>query len=235
MKIIVRACGERTAQECIRRTAQIGEVVVIENVFPFREVLRKTLEIGSSFDQKWVPVIDADVLLKPGSVNQAMRQLRGKEHKVFCLDGLTRDKILNVKRRAGIHIFNRELMPMALDYVRDSIKPETRVRQSMMGFGYKTYIGGIVFGKHDHEQYFRDIYRKAFIQVRKLGGKIRDLNLDQKWPQLARYDDDYKVVLAARRDSMAGKREIFFDASMYRDLADRAIAELGLKEKEPYG
>ena len=231
MKIIVRTVGERTRDECIRRARLEGDVDVIEGITPFHEVLRATYETGVRYDQDWVPVVDGDVLLKDGVIAQAVHELRYMGN-VFCLDGRTKDKILHTVRRAGIHIYNRRMLEQALEYVKDSIKPETRAREAMANnHNAYTHVGAIVFGYHDYEQYYRDLYRKAYLQTRKLRTKLP--RFMKRWPQLALRDDDYKVIIAANRVAWNRECEVAFDASIYYD-ADDAIARLGLEEKGPY-
>lgn len=234
MKVIVRTVGERTTDECIRRASLIGEVDVISGVTPFCEVLRETLRRGLQYDQPWIPVIDADVLLFDGTIEAALNELESMDS-VFCLDGRTKDKILRVTRRAGVHIFNRSMIETAMQYVRDSIKPETRCRQAMeREHGAKTHTGHIVFGLHDHEQYYRDLWRKSYLQAQKMGRTIRKApqhNLN-RWPELAETDPDYRVILAAHEAGTRHEGEIPFDATKDHGAVE-AIKALGLTEKGP--
>lgn len=232
VRIIVRTVGERTTDECIRRASLEGDVNVISGQTPFYRVLEETYKLGMTYDQEWVPVVDADVLLTQGKLTAAVKML-SKMDGVFCLDGKTEDKILRMKRRAGIHIYRRDLLETALQYVSDSIKPETRARQAMeSNHGQRTYVGDIIFGLHDYEQYYRDLYRKAYLQTKKLGGKIG--RVKKKYPMLAQQDNDYKAILAGHRAGTERRYRHVFDASQYYG-ADEAIASLGLQEKGPYG
>ncbi|MFA5703780.1 MAG: hypothetical protein WC982_09735 [Advenella sp.] len=231
VRIIVRTVGERTADECIRRASLEGDVDVISGCTPFFRVLEETYKLGSTYDQEWVPVVDGDVLLTEGKITAAVKVL-SEMNGVFCLDGKTDDKILNMKRRAGIHIYRRDLMEAALQYVTESIKPETRARQAMeLNHAARTYVGDIVFGLHDYEQYYRDLYRKAYLQVKKLGGKIG--RVKKKYPMWAQNDDDYKAILAGHIAGTERRYKHVFDAAQYYG-ADDAIARLGLREKAPY-
>ena len=230
----MRSSGERTRDECIRRAALIGEVELIEGVAPFSAVLRETYEIGATFEgQEWVPVIDGDVLLEEGAILRGIEELRGRRD-IFCLDGKTKDKILAKKRRAGIHIYRRELLEAALDYVGESLKPETRAREAMaLRHRKATFIGEVIYGRHDHEQYYRDLWRKAFIQTQKLRKTLKRRDYIGKWRQLATAgDDDYRVILAAHR---AGNREegtLRFDATENYGALE-GLRRLGIEEKRP--
>lgn len=231
MKIIVRGSGERTQAECIRRANEQGHVELIVGVSPFWRALKETYELGMTFDQPWVPVVDADVLLDPGVIEAAVKELSGSRN-VFCLDGLTHDKVLNTVRRAGIHIYNRDLLETALQYATDSIKPETRARQAMEKYhDQRTHVGRIMFGRHDHEQYYRDLYRTAYLQTVKLRTKLP--KHVKQWRQLAKTDDDYRVIMAAHQAGNEARYRHTFDSTEYYG-ADQALVELGLIEKGPY-
>ena len=230
MRIIVRSSGERTRDECIRLAQREGDVDVIEGVTPFSEALRETYRLGMTYDQQWIPVIDADVLLYSGTLTKAV-EMADKLKDVFCWDGKTDDKILATVRRAGIHIYYQPLLEQAIELVPEAIKPETRTRQYMAERGHRTHVGDIVFGKHDYEQYYRDLWRKSYLQVQKLGGKVP--KHAHKWKRLSQRDDDYRVIEAAHK---AGKRthgDKVFDASVNYG-AEQAIAQLGLQEKSRY-
>jgi hypothetical protein len=74
MEIIVRASGERTENECIRLASKQGNVHIIR-AFPFGESIRQTYKLALTFNQKWTPVIDADVLLNPDVLDKAIKHL----------------------------------------------------------------------------------------------------------------------------------------------------------------
>jgi hypothetical protein len=228
--IIVRACGERTERECIKQARKQGTVYVVRE-HPFGESIRKTYELAIELNQKWMPVIDADVILSPGTLSKAVKWLDGQKKNVFCLDGKTKDKIMMSIRRAGIHIYRTSLLPDAMRYIDDSrVKPESHVRKSMEKHGYKTVVGGIVFGVHDYEQYYVDLWRKSVCQTKKLGGVIRKTNITKKWALLAKRDDDYRVILAAHNHGIKHASKIIIDSRITYG-AEEGIAALGLKEK----
>jgi hypothetical protein len=199
-QIIIRAAGERTEKKCIELAEQQGDVHVIR-AEPFAESIRQTyikaIEIGAEF----TAVIDADVLLYKDTIGRAVRELEGMERNVFCLDGKTADKTFMCSRRAGVHIYRTDLLKMALQYVDDSfskLKPESYIRERMAEHGFKTWDGGIhIFGQHDYEQYFTDLWRKACCQAWKLEKMIEKKKIAKLWKVNAAFDDDFKVIFAA--------------------------------------
>lgn len=231
MNIIVRTTGERTTDECIRRASKQGTVHVV-NACPFGEAIRQTYTMAMDFNQKWTPVIDADVLLHDNVLSQAIKILDDKSNKFFCLDGKTNDKILMKNRRAGVHIYRTSMLQHAIKYIDNNhIKPESNVRLKMNAQGFPTYTCELIFGLHDYEQYYRDLWRKAVCQTRKLAGMTGKRPV--KWKRLAKSDKDFLVIYHAH---LYGKKlggHIVIDArKMYG--AKEGIEDLGLKEKGEY-
>ena len=232
IKIVVRACGERTEQKCIELAKRQGQVKIIRAV-PFGESIRKTYLYGLTLTQKWLPVIDADVLLFDNTIKKAIAQLNAiKTKEIFCLDGKTKDKIMLQKRRAGIHIYRTVLLKKALKFIDNNhIKPESHIRRSMSKLGYPTYTGKIIFGLHDYEQYYFDLWRKAICQTQKLAGKIRrKKGLKIQWNRLKRIDKDYLVIMKAHLYGKKFCKKITIDRRIDFD-AEKHIKRLGISEK----
>lgn len=231
MKIIIRTIGERTENECIRRCKLQGHVYIVRE-YPFGKAIKKTYELAMSFDQKWVPVIDADVLLHHDVLRQAIQQLQDKSIKTFCWDGTTNDKIMMKNRRAGIHIYNSEMLKTAIQFIdNNQIKPETYVRKRMLKLGFPTLKSNFVFGLHDYEQYYRDLWRKAICQTKKLAGMVGKRPV--KWKKAARKDKDFYVIYEAYKWATKHKPNIIIDARNDFD-AQFHLQRLKIKEKEKY-
>jgi hypothetical protein len=233
MNIIVRCCGERTEQKCIDLAKKHGTVHVVR-ARPFGESIRKSYKLALSFKgQKWVPMIDGDVLLIDGNIEKAIKYLNElNDNKIFCLDGKTKDKIMRCTRRAGIHIYRRALLNTAYKYIDNKqLKPESFVRRTMTKNGYKTVTGKIVFGYHDYEQYYCDLWRKSFCQSQKLARKIKKSNIKKKWKLMANKDNDYKVILAAHIAARRFRGKIIIDKNIDFGARD-GIKKLNLTEKE---
>jgi hypothetical protein len=232
MNIIVRCCGERTEKKCIQLAELQGTVHIIR-AYPFGESLRQSYKLGMTFKQKWVPMIDADVILLAGSIIKGIKFLNDNDRNrnIFCLDGKTKDKIFLNTRRAGIHIYRRSLLEQALPYIKNTkIKPESHVRRTMVKLGYPTVTGKIVFGYHDYEQYYCDLWRKSFAQTQKLAGKIRKTNIRNKWKKRAETDKDFKVILAAHDQGRLYQDRIIIDKRKNYG-AEEGLKRLGIQEK----
>lgn len=231
MKIIVRCCGERTEKRCIELAKKQGEVFIVKNTYPFGEAIRRTYEMAMKFNDKWVCVVDADVLLFNQTLIRAVDELNGLSDNMFCLDGKTNDKILMSNRRAGIHIYRIDFLKKAIGFIdNNNIKPESNVRRKMEKLGYPTYVSKIIFGKHDFEQYYCDLWRKAICQTRKLARKIKNRPL--KWHKLSKKDKDFLVIYNAHRYGKKISHKIIIDKRCDFE-AEKQIRRMGLSEKGP--
>jgi hypothetical protein len=230
MKIIVRCCGERTEKKCIELAKKQGTVHIVK-ASPFGETLRQSYKLALEIRQEWIPMIDADVLLSPGVLKKAILHIRKVKKQIFCWDGHTKDKIMIRNRRAGIHIYKTDLIPYAMKFIDDKqLKPESHVRREMQKMGLITYTSKFLFGKHDYEQYYHDLWRKAFSQSQKLAGMIRRSKIVKRWKLLRMRDDDFKVILEAHRQGRMFKGKIQIDSRLNYG-ARAGIKRLGLREK----
>jgi len=230
MDIIIRTCGERTTQKCIDLAKRQGNVHIISEK-PFAESIRKTYLKAIELNNKWTPVIDADVLLYDDVLQKAIDELNSLPFNIFCLDGKTDDKIFNCPRRAGIHIYKTELLPEALKYItHEHIKPESNIRRHMEKQGKITYTGNIIFGKHDFEQYYCDLWRKSVCQSQKLAKMIKNKNIVQHWQKMQKIDTDFKVILEAHKYGKTLTEEIRIDADETYNAKEN-LRKLNIKEK----
>jgi len=230
MNIIIRTCGERTEKRCIELARKQGAVHIVR-AYPFGECLRQSFALAQTFPDEFVAMVDADVLLLPYTLREGIAYLRRCHSSVLVLDGVTKDFIMMKKRRAGIHIYRRALLKKAMPYINDKkTKPESHVRKSMARLGHKTVVGKIVFGLHDYEQYYADLWRKAFAQAHKLPRTSRKCR--PKWAKLAKLNPDYRVILAANIEGEKYRGGVMIDKNWSGYGAAAGLKKLGLKEKE---
>ena len=86
-----------------------------------------------------------------------------------------------------------------------------------------------VFGVHDYEQFYRDIYRKAFVHANK--HQIWLPRLVSRWKKFANNDDDYQIALRGLYDGLISLADIKIDTRDYGKAAENAMRELGFQEK----
>ena len=231
MNIIIRTTGERTEQACINSCKQQGDVHVIR-AYPFGEAIRQTYELAIDLNQKWTPVIDADVIMYPDTIEKGVAEV-GNARDVFCIDGRTDDKIMMKHRRAGIHIYRTEYLKRAFEFIdSNQLKPESHVRREMERKGFHTFTGRTIFGRHDYEQYYKDLWRKSVCQTKKLAKMIARSGIRNRWAEKALNDIDYRVILSAHEWAEKNNPEIFIDSRISYD-AEENLQRLKIVEKKP--
>lgn len=239
--VIIRTVGERTTDLCYELIKkQIAEDNIhIINETPFTEAMRKTFEVGLRENRKWTFVVDADVLIRPGVIEEIVEYAETVDENVFEIEGKIIDKFLFSMnpREAGNHLYRTAFMKQALNYIPDpyeAIRPETYVRNKMNDIGYAFIKTNILTGLHDFEQYYKDIYRKCFIQAKK--HKDRVIKILPVWKGKSLYDDDFKVAIAGFDAGLnySGKVSISSNELFLLKYND-VKKELNLKEKNLLG
>ncbi len=197
MIVIVRSIGERTDSACIKLLeTEIGnDNVFVVNENPFSVALRKSYEIGMREGRKWTAVIDADILLRSGALQELLTRAESFPGSVFTIQSEMLDKFFGGTRVGGIKLYRTKLLPKAIRFIPDvNVRPETYVIRQMHAIGYYVDITDIVCGLHDFEQYYSDIFRKGFTHGIKHGSLAHILV--PYWQRSNREDRDFAVLLA---------------------------------------
>ena len=230
--VIVRECGERTAEACVALLRRLlpGREIHRVTARPFSATLRLSLEKGLAEGRPWTLCIDADVLALPGLL-ALVDEARGLTEDVFELQGLVFDKLMAAPRAAGNHLYRTRYIERALALIPEekSLRPETRMIEAMADLGFRCVQSERLVGLHDFEQSWRDLYAKAYLH----GHKHRYLLPLYRplWQMLAPADADYRVALAALDDALQEETAPDVSRDERAGEAGRAIAALGLPEK----
>lgn len=212
---IIRTVGERTEELCrklLEKQITRDNIYIVREI-PFTEAVRKTFEMGILENRKWTFVVDADVLVRPGVIEEAINYAEKANKRVFKIEGKVIDKFLDSPREAGTHWYRTELMNHAIGLIPQPdgvIRPETYVRNAMKAKGFPFIKTDILTGLHDFEQYYRDIYRKCFIQAKK--HYERAIKRLPEWEEKAKTDYDYSVALAGFYAGKEYKGNVYIDA-----------------------
>lgn len=232
--VVIRSAHERTETLC--RKLILDQHVPEEQVFtihevPFSSALKKSFQIGLEENRTWTYCIDADVLLHPRSVKK-MTEIAEKERKNVCeVQGFVMDKFFGGPRQAGNHLYRTALLDKIIECIPEEgvdIRPERYTLGKMAKMGYTWKSVPLIVGLHDHEQYYFDIYRKAYVY----GIKHLDRAelLIKNWRKNAERDPDYQVALKAFSDSLFSTRKAFIDRS--QELYGEKFQALDILEKE---
>lgn len=235
LHVVIRSVGERTESLCRKlildqglppaRVTQVGEV-------PFSATLRKSFEAGVQSGSKWTLCVDADILLRPGSIGSLVSLAEQQQENVCELQGYVMDKFFGGPRQAGLHLYRSSLLPQAMACIPDegvNIRPEYHTLRAMRKAGFPWLEVPLVLGLHDAEQYYRDVYRKCFVHAHK-HAQYAEL-LMEVWKQGAVQDSDYRVALRAFADGIQHMGPVRIDVR--QSCFTLGLEDLGLQEKAP--
>lgn len=196
--LVVRECGERTAEACVALLAEIfpGQPIARVTGDSFVATLKKSLQCGLEEARRWTLCIDADVLVLPAVKNFISEAKCLPEHFVEA-QALVADKLLPACRPAGNHLYRTTHIARALACIPDnaSLRPESSMIEAMANIGYPYHQSAWLVGLHDFEQAHSDLYNKAALHGHK-HAYLADFLLPL-WQQWANHDLDYRIALEA--------------------------------------
>ena len=231
--MIIRTVGERTEEACrasIRAQGVDDAQIVTVREAPFSKAMR----VGIAAGRDWTFCIDADVIMRPGSIEAMMKQAVLQPANIFELQGLVLDKLFVTLREAGNHLFRTSLLPQMIELIPEeglSLRPETTAMEAMRSRGYPWARVPYVVGLHDFGQSNRDIFRKCYIHAQKHSYLLNDLL--PKMRIRAASDHDFTVAIAGLAEGLKTTGTVRIDIA-HRPFAERFEA-LEIEEKVPCG
>ena len=234
--VVLRAAGERTLPVCQKILSQHISKKYIHAIQerPFENALRRSFQIGIESGKQWLVTLDADVLLFPNALKDLVDAASQMPEDYVEVGARIFDKVLGTFRLAGNRVYRVSILPKALSCIPEigaEIRPEAATLRKLAGCGHPHRRIGLVTGIHDFEQYYGDLYRKAFVHGQKhdyLAGDLLKRCLKKK-----EADPDFAVILRGFCDGMASAEKATIDSGRFRDAASGALLELGLDEKPP--
>lgn len=231
--VFIRASGERTEDECLRAIEAQG--VNSDQIEYIREApFSKALLVGYSRaiekGAEWSYFIDADILLRPKSIDALQRFAARQGKDVFCFQGYFLDKFTVSLRDGGVHAYRTSFLGRALALAaqaQENIRPESAVKIALMRQGLRWEKFNFVVGIHDFEQYNFDIFRKGFVHAQKHFHLLPDLL--PKLKRRAVLDSDYSVLIDGIAEGLRARDDARIDIH-YPPFAER-FATLGIGEK----
>ena len=232
--VVIRAAGERTKEACrqiVLNELSENDLFVIKCT-PFEEALRESYRIGIKSDKEWMITIDADVLPRKGFIKGIKAITEKLPDQIFTFKTMIFDKLFFTHRMAGFRVYRNRYLETAYEFIPENgkeIRPESYTIRKMEQRGYKTKVFEYVVGLHDYEQYYRDIYRKAYFHATKHPGHVADSVAF--WKQQAAHDSDYQVALKGAIDGLLSDDQPKPDIRFFETISKIAIQELDLIEK----
>ena len=233
LTIVIRTADERTAAVCtelVSSQARRANIQVL-NERPFEAALRKTYETGIRLAAPWTMTVDGDVLLRNGAIEDFVASAEELPSNFVQIEGRVHDKLVGSYRQAGHRIYRTALLSKALQLVPnpgEQIRPEFSVLHKMALLGHPSRRIGAVLGIHDYEQFYRDLYRKAFVHANKHPELIHHFVTRAKASM--QYDLDFKVFLRGLRRGLEHSGPVHIDVAAFGDRAAE-LTSLGLQER----
>lgn len=233
--IILRSAAERTVELCRKLILDQGvpesQVLIVQEV-PFSAAMKRSFRLGIASGLKWTFCIDADVLLRPGSIAYMINEAERQPENVCEIQGLVMDKFFDGPRPAGNHLFRTSLLNELIKKIPVegvNIRPEFHALNKMKEDGYPWKQISYIVGIHDDEQYNFDIYRKCFVQG------VKHLNYADLfvplWKQNMRSDQDFKIGLKAFSDSISYDGPLYINSK--QQIYANGFNQTGFDEKGP--
>ncbi|HVO73170.1 MAG TPA: glycosyltransferase [Ignavibacteriaceae bacterium] len=230
LTVVVRTVNERTTDACINLTAETvsREEINIVNEIPFSEAVKKSFEIGIEKKKKWTLIIDADVLVRPSFIREVLEFADVQSPDTFVILGLVFDKIFNVFRPAGNHLYRTRFLPDAMKLVSNnaySIRPESDLINRMTENGLKFIQKDLIAGLHDFEQDYLSIAKKSFVHAHKHTSIIEEIL--PYWTERAAADLDFYAAMLGIKAGSLFNENVSIDSNFLeercRTLLDKKV------------
>lgn len=236
--VIIRSVGERTTDLCfslVESQFPKEDIYVISNTKPFSMALRKSYELALNSGKKWMIAIDADVLLFSDSINRIIRKMEHVPDSLFFYEGLILDKISMQYRPAGQHVYRIKYLKEALFCLPEDgkeLRAETYTRNRMIDNGYLFIREAEIYGLHDFEQFYFDIYRTCFLHSQKHSKLIEEFA--KRWIRFSENDKDFLVAIKGMTDGLLYGENLENSPDFFRPYFNKFQSEYNLIEKEPF-
>ncbi len=234
--VIIRSIGERTEQACYYLLAEQvpKENIVIVNETPFSAALAKSFQVGIERDFPWTLCIDADVLVHDCAVTDLLTIANTVKDNLFQIQADVLCKFFGGPRQAGNRLYRTSMLSKALDCLpkKEVIRPESYTVNQMSSRGYPFLrVKDLIVGLHDYEQYYKDIYRKCFIQFHKHESVASSI-LAPFWQRLAVQDVDFQVALLGLEAGQKFTEEVTIDSRKFPQNIQDLLVKVNATEKQ---
>jgi len=201
--VVVRASGERTTEACIQLLEeQAGSLAgLVQNVSPFNLASIKSVEIAVATGKKYTALVDADVLISPGSLSKLRAILENASPDTFLVNTYTLDKFHLAGREGGIHFYRTELLANYLNLANELeniARPEAKFHHWMEENGFQIHYDTSITSIHEFFQWRKDVRLKVGYRLKKLG--INQLKHAGYLKWMGWLDGDFKIAGSLMHD-----------------------------------
>jgi len=156
--VVLRTNRERTARLAEQLLKKEFDDVVVIQVSPFHAAVRECFRIAEERKARWLVTCDGDVLVTPGigrKVAAIANRLPSSEWQAI---GQVHDKLAGCNRLGGLRLYRVSHLHLTSKVQIDNVtRPEAELCRVFPNW---TRLPD-VFGTHDYEQFYYDLYRKG--------------------------------------------------------------------------
>ncbi len=156
--VVLRTNRERTARLAEQLLKNEFEDVVSIQVSPFHAAVRECFRIAADLGKKWLVTCDGDVLVTHG-VGRKMAAIASRlPSSEWQAIGQVYDKLAGCNRLGGLRLYRVAALAQTTKVQIDNVtRPEAELCRVFPNW---TRLPD-VFGTHDYEQFYCDLYRKG--------------------------------------------------------------------------
>ncbi|MEP1087736.1 MAG: hypothetical protein ABJH64_02945 [Algoriphagus sp.] len=216
--VIIRHTNERTLGACLNLlSSQVSSNnIQIISETPFSSAVKKTFEIGIDYNKDWTLAIDADIFVTNDCIYTLVSVAENLEDYFFEIQGRILDKFYGVPRGGGPHLYRTKYLKEAIKFIPKegtSLRPESDTYDKMAEIGYHYYFGKEVYGLHDYEQFYKDIYRKGFLHAKKHWRYLT--HFEKFWFDNKETDFDFSVALLGFEQAQKFNGIVYVDRNFF--------------------
>jgi hypothetical protein len=235
--VVIRHTNERTVDACLNLlVSQVSsDNIQIISETPFSSAVKKTFEIGIDCNRDWTLAIDADIFVTNDCVDTLVSVAENLEDYFFEIQGRILDKFYGVPRGGGPHLYRTKYIKDAIKFIPEegtSLRPESDTYDKMAEIGYHYYFGKEVYGLHDYEQFYKDIYRKGFLHTKKHWRHLT--HFEKLWFDKKQTDFDFSVALFGFEQAQKFTETVYVDRNFFPVELTAYLEMNGYSEKNNY-
>ncbi len=232
---VIRSSGERTTDlaRLLLEKVFAPETIVTINEAPFENALRKGFALAMDCGKEWVFFLDADVLPSPERLRKVLDFCMSADEGVFFVLPTILDKFFGMPRD-GTHFYRVKHIEKLYEGIpADSTTPKpesTAIQYVRDKYSLALARCNEVYAVHDYEQYYRDIFRTAFVH----GGKHSAFSwiLSNYWKSMSGADADFVVALLGIYSKRAVPGIAKIDINAFpKDISNILEPVIGISEK----
>jgi len=241
IEFVIRTVGERTEDVCIElvnRQKKEYEILHVLRENTHLKAVESTIRIGINSNAKWLIAIDADMLLTPESLQSIRKEISISSSDTAIIHPAVVDKMYRM-RRWGLTVYRRSILNELDDKFQEiREKQHLKIEGAAIKALSEKKNRQVVFSRnvaaiHDFYQFYRDLYRKAYLNTLRNPGYNKQAA--KHWKRLAGADSDYLIMLKAMNDALKEKKSLTNSVSDFDSAKlEEIVVNQGLTEKSNF-